>query len=96
MFLVGHIIYYLSWPGLLIWSRFRKSARVMVNCNNKVLVVYNWYGSGLAAVLGGVIKHNVSPKMAALRELKVVTGILMAVVDFKDAGKFKLNRNGIV
>jgi ADP-ribose pyrophosphatase YjhB (NUDIX family) len=69
-----------------------KGVRVMVLYQNEILLVRHWY-NGIYVMPGGGVHKNESPEIAAWREVKEETGIVLDKVD-NLLGVYSNNKEG--
>lgn len=91
MQLLGRILFWIGWPGLWLLSRgVKRRTRVLVVCNNEVLLLKDWLGAGKWTLPGGGVKFGEDPLVCAKRELKEEAGIdIKKLTFFKEFPKLK-------
>ena len=93
--ILGHILYWLAWPALFFYLRIGVRTRVAVFSGDNILVVKNWWGSGLWILPGGGLHRGEDHTEGALRELKEETGLSLSKADLKKPGTSRIRINGI-
>lgn len=80
---IGIAIFWIGWP--LIWLKLRKSrrTRVLVVCNQEILVVKTWIGDGKWSFPGGGLHRGETTNQGAKRELAEETGIKLPPKEFR-------------
>lgn len=71
---VGLIAYWFAWPGLYLVLKGSRRTRVVIVCENEVLVVKGWLGDGKWSLPGGGVKPGEMDEVAAKREVMEETG----------------------
>jgi ADP-ribose pyrophosphatase YjhB (NUDIX family) len=93
---LGQTLYWIAWPG--IWLVIQVSpprTRIVLTCQDKVLLVKDWLGNGEWTLPGGGLKRGEPAPVGALRELREETSIVLPPGSLKDLGRFKTKTNGI-
>lgn len=67
---IGTFLYYLTWPLVWFYSPLTTRVRVIIRCQDEILVVKNWFGSGRWQLPGGGIRIGENTLEAANREIK--------------------------
>ncbi len=96
---IGNIFYYFLWPLLWFYSPLTARVRVVIRCEDEILVVKNWFGSGHWQLPGGGIKSREKPIDAAIREVNEELNINLVspelltndILVFKQFGLLKRN-----
>lgn len=81
-YLVGHLLRPFGLASLYLYSILTKTARVRVivqNEKDEILLLQTWLGSGRWGLPGGGVHRSEDPKMAAQRELREETGVVVSV-----------------
>lgn len=78
---VGRVVYWVAWPGLYILLKGSHRSRVLLVCNDRVLLVKTWLGSGRWGLPGGGIEKNESAVDGAVREVSEEVGITLSKND---------------
>lgn len=73
--LMGRIMYWLGWPVSFLSLVFSKRSRVLIICEDEVLLAKNWLGSGDWHCPGGGIRNSEDPAEGAVRELEEELGL---------------------
>jgi 8-oxo-dGTP pyrophosphatase MutT (NUDIX family) len=71
-------------PIIWYWKIFKiqtRGVRVLIVCQNKIVLVRHWYNSLWVMPGGGIQKHE-TPEQAALREIKEELGIQIKQLDY--------------
>lgn len=93
---IGHTIYKIvRTPIIWYWKIFNiktRGVRVMIVCQNEIVLVRHWYNS-LWVMPGGGIKKHETPEQAAIREIKEETGITIKQLDYL-LGVYSNNKGG--
>lgn len=85
----GTIAFWIGWPGLWLLSRGQKRrTRIIIVCDNQVLLIKDWIGSGKFSLPGGGLKRGEDPKVCARRELYEETGIRLKPSQLKHFRNF--------
>lgn len=87
----GRIAYWLSWPLLFVYLQRSERTRVLVACDDEVLLVRGWLGNGRWGLPGGGLHRNELPLAGAMRELREETGIEVSAADLQ----FLFSRNSV-
>lgn len=93
--MIGHIAFWLAWPALFVYLRLTHRTRVIIEYNNKVLVVKGWLGGGKWSLPGGGQKHGETTLRAACREVLEETSINLHPKELKSLGEFEQRQNGL-
>ena len=72
---VGRVVFWLSWPAQFIYLRVGRRTRVLILCEDKVLVVKGWISSGAWMLPGGGLHFRENPAAGAVREVREETGL---------------------
>src|SRR5690242_13154441 len=93
--IVGRLLYFCSWPLLYVYLRFGgERTRVIVEHQDKVLLVQNWLGNGQWMLPGGGVFRHERPTYSAVRELREETGLIVKPRDLKLIGGVTYNGRG--
>ncbi|HTB49010.1 MAG TPA: NUDIX hydrolase [Verrucomicrobiae bacterium] len=71
----GTATFWLAWPGLWLYLRWSRRARVLVVCEDRVLLVKGWLSDGSWELPGGGRQPGETSLRAVRRELREETGI---------------------
>lgn len=88
--IIGTLAFFLSIPGLFFYLKRDERARVIVQVDDKILVLKGWYGSNRWMLPGGGMHAGELPVEAAVRELAEETGIKLKPQDLTPAGNGKV------
>ncbi len=83
---LGHIAFWLASPLLFVYLRIGSRTRIVLSCDDKILVVKGWLGDGKWALPGGGLHRNEEAIVGALRELKEETGVDLSPSDLQYFG----------
>ncbi len=78
---LGRIAYWMTRPAIAICIRFTHRTRVMIICDNHVLLVKGWLSAGQWQLPGGGVHRHESARQGALREVREETGIQLDAAD---------------
>jgi 8-oxo-dGTP pyrophosphatase MutT (NUDIX family) len=87
--IIGRIGGYLSWPLVAVIIRFTTRTKVLIVCGDEVLLLQGWLGTGSWSLPGGGIRVREKPELAALREIKEETGIVVKNTELLSLGEFR-------
>src|SRR4051812_17481145 len=73
--LLGTIAFWLSWPALWIYLRGSQRTRVLIVCDEEILLVRGWLSTGQWSLPGGGLHKNEDPVAGAQREVAEEVGI---------------------
>jgi 8-oxo-dGTP pyrophosphatase MutT (NUDIX family) len=90
----GWAVYWLGWPFLFFYFRLSQRTRVLLSCDDYVLVVSGWLGDGRWSLPGGGLARSEDPVEGVRRELREETGIQLAKDLFQLAGTEIYSRHG--
>lgn len=79
----GRIAFWLSWPLLFVYLKDSQRTRVLVVCDEDILVVRGWLGNGRWSLPGGGLHQGEKPENGAIRELQEEVGIEVAASDLQ-------------
>lgn len=71
----GRIAFWLTWPTTWVYLRIGHRTRIIVVCDNQILLTKSWLSSGYWSLPGGGQHRNEPITEAAKRELVEETGI---------------------
>ena len=92
----GVALYWLTWPGLWLYLRSSQRTRVLVVCDNQVLLVKTWLGDGKWSLPGGGLHKREDPRQGGRRELLEETSLDLPVDSFKLIDHRQANNHGLV
>ncbi len=93
--LVGYGLFWLGWPAWVVYFRFSGTrSRVLVVCNDEVLLVKGWLGTNQWCLPGGGVKKGEQPIAAAVRELCEETGVTTPESNLTQLGSYKHTQHG--
>lgn len=93
---MGHLAYWIAWPGIWLYIQFTPPrTRVVILCNDKILLVKSWLGSSSWKLPGGGLHRAEQPLDGAVREVLEETAISLDPAKIKSLGKFKITAQGI-
>lgn len=90
----GQIAWRILWPWLWIYLHNSYRTRLLITCDNKVLVVKSWLSDGRWGLPGGGLHKNENSIDGALRELKEETNITLKQANLKLIGQFIYSNHG--
>ena len=92
---IGTGLFWALWPVWVIYFRFSNlRARVLVVCEDEVLLVQGWLSTKKWDIPGGGVKKTEDMAAAATRELYEETGIEAAESSLTKLGSFKYAKHG--
>lgn len=71
----GRALFYITWPGLFFYLKSTKRARLIITCDDHILLTQDWLGNGQWMLPGGGLKVGETAEQAARRELFEETGL---------------------
>lgn len=71
----GKVVFYISWPVSYLYLARSTRTRLIIICDDEVLVVKGWLGGGWWGLPGGGLHSGEVPEDGAIRELYEETGI---------------------
>ena len=95
MNLFSKITFWISWPLIFLVVRNTDRTRVIVRYKNEILLVQGWIGNKKWQLPGGGIKKGEPVKLAAIRELREETGIIIKESKLKDLGNIIISETGL-
>lgn len=81
--LIGRVTYYVTWPGIFLVLLATTRTRILVLCNNEVLLARSWLGNSRWQMIGGGLNRGEDPAVGACRELFEEVGIQAKPADLK-------------
>lgn len=93
--LTGRIVFWLSWPLLLIYLRIGKRTRVLIISGDSIVVLKGWLGQGKWDLPGGGLHHNEKSLDGAIREVYEETGLKLKTDQFKYLGNDCIKPHGL-
>ncbi len=91
----GTGVYWLTWPGLWLYLHFSHRTRVLVVCDQHVLLVKSWLGDGKWSLPGGGLHRGEAPRVGAQRELAEETTLNVSLDDFQFFASTTASSNGL-
>lgn len=80
--MLGRALYYITWPGIWLVVRLTPPrTRVVVTCEDKILLTKDWLGSGHWSLPGGGLRRGEPADVGAVRELLEETGVVASPGD---------------
>ena len=77
--MAGTVLFWLGWPAWAVYFHFSGvRSRVLVVCDEEILLVRGWLGTKRWSLPGGGAKKGEHSVEAAVRELREETGIIIA------------------
>lgn len=92
---VGKVAFWVSWPMLFFYLRFGKRTRVVIACQDEIVMTKSWLGSGRWTLPGGGIHYGESTAHGASREVYEEVGKRFNAHDFKWLGSDKKTSRGL-
>jgi len=93
--LIGRIMYWLAWPVILLLVHNTRRSKILMICDDEVLLVKNVISRNEDWTLpGGGAKGSEPDKVCASRELKEELGITVDPVDLRELGEYKSKGTG--
>jgi len=92
---IGKATYYLGYPLLLIYLRIGKRTRLIVRCNDEILLLKGWVGNNDWSLPGGGRHRNEEPTKGVIRETLEETNIKLVEKDVTLLGEFEI-KHGLV
>lgn len=92
---VGRVAFWVSWPLLFFYLRIGKRTRVLVICEDKIVVTRGWLGTGQWALPGGGIHHGETAIDGAIREVYEETGLKLVADQLKPLGSDTAAKYGL-
>ena len=71
---LGRIAYWVIWPASWLYLRRSQRTRLLLVCQDEVLVVQNWLGDGRFGLPGGGLHSGEDPAAGVIREVREETG----------------------
>lgn len=72
---IGKLAFWLSFPALWLWLRRSARTRVLIICNNEVLLLRDWLSTGDWSLPGGGLHKGENSLQGLIREVFEETGI---------------------
>ncbi|MEO8105005.1 MAG: NUDIX hydrolase [Candidatus Saccharibacteria bacterium] len=91
----GLFVYWLMWPGLWVYLHFSQRTRLLVVCDQQVLLVKSWLGDGKWSLPGGGRHRGEDSLTGAQRELAEETTLDVPLKDFQFLANTTANSNGL-
>jgi len=91
---VGIVIYWLSWPFLVLYIRDSQRTRLLLNSGDRILVVKGLISDGRWGLPGGGLHRGEEPVIGLLRELREETGLVLEPGSIKSLGIRPYSHNG--
>jgi 8-oxo-dGTP pyrophosphatase MutT (NUDIX family) len=89
---IGKVTYVVTYPGIwLVIKSTPPRARIIVICDNKVLLTKDWLGLGSWSIPGGGLHRNEASRIGAVRELREETGIVITTKDLHYLGSYQFD-----
>lgn len=88
-------VYWLTWPGLWLYLHFSHRTRVLVVCDQHVLLLKSWLGDGKWSLPGGGLHRGEVPRAGAQRELAEETALNVPLDDFQFFASTTAQSNGL-
>lgn len=92
---LGIALFWLTLPLLMVYLRLKMRARILLVCDDKILVVKGWQSDGRWTLPGGGLHKNEDIVKGVLRELAEETGIIPDSASVKNMGKFQHKQRGL-
>jgi 8-oxo-dGTP pyrophosphatase MutT (NUDIX family) len=91
----GTALYWLTWPGLWLYLRFGQRTRVLVVCDQQVLLVKGWLGDGKWSLPGGGLHRHEDPRQGVKRELLEETALDLPLAAFTFVANLTGHNHGL-
>ena len=91
----GTIVYWLSWPGLLLYLRGSHRTRIVVRAGGQILLVRGWLSDGDWGLPGGGLHRGEATALGAVRELREETGLEVLPNGLIELATEPLTKHGI-
>ncbi len=82
--MLGRMVHWLMTPGLMLVLPLTTRTRVLLTCDDRVLVVRAWLSDGRWQLPGGGLHRDEAPEAGALRELREETDLILPPEKFTD------------
>ncbi len=92
---IGTITYWLCWPMLFIYLRFTRRTRVLVICEDEILVVRGWLADDKWYLPGGGLHSGEEKEAGAIRELYEETKLKLKPSELNYLGPVKAHTHGL-
>lgn len=92
---LGIIAFWLSWPALWVYLRGSQRTRLLIVCNDEILVLRSWLGNGSWGLPGGGIHKGETVIDGLIREVKEETGIQVSSKQLKSLGEADARESGL-
>lgn len=81
--LIGKLTYHISLPARVLLMSQKPRVYVLLCHRDQILLVKNWFGSGIWSLPGGGLKRSENNETAAIREISEEVGIKLSSQDLK-------------
>ncbi len=92
---LGRITYWLAWPAYQVYYRLNERTRLLLVCQDEVLVARQWISDGTWSLPGGGLHKHEKPLDGVLREAKEETGLELRPQDLRYSGKGEYRKAGL-
>lgn len=72
---IGILAFWMSFPGLIVYLKRSERTRIVIACEQKIVVVKGWLGAGKWVLPGGGLHTGETPLSGLLREVAEETGL---------------------
>lgn len=92
---IGRVVFWVTWPLLLIYLRIGKRTRVCIVSGDKVVVLKGWLGQGKWDLPGGGLHRGEKSVDGAIREVREETGLELSPSQFRFIGSGQIKKHGL-
>ncbi|HEX8182638.1 MAG TPA: NUDIX domain-containing protein [Candidatus Saccharimonadales bacterium] len=80
---LGIVAFWLSWPGLWLYLRWSQRTRLLIVCEDEILVTKTWLGDGRWSLPGGGLHRREDKTSGLLREVREEIGLTLQSADIE-------------
>lgn len=92
---IGRVVFWVSWPVLYFYLQKGVRTRVLIVCDDHVVVLRNWLGGGKWSLPGGGLHRNEIALAGAVREVREETGLELSAKNLVPLGPATSTKHGI-